>query len=317
MLQQEHLQQLLRQQQQGVLQQHQAQARLRTAAAPTEQQLHQQSQLVLQQQEQERQLTLLHQLVPPTHTVGRGGTDDPEGAMKLLLSLMPNALGQTQRMAPPPQPQQQQQQQQQQHFRYSDNNAPNFPVNASGSRNPEALARILAARGGTASLLPRAQVGPAVGHLGRGVVEAPDGSWGEPVAAAAVAATAATAGVPDNGHGRTVPRKRSVSSAEVEDRGSEPACGFYSQLGSHLPELQQFPPGADVRAVPSGPPGPPGAQGSPGGAADADTVPLVGIPPSVPPGSDLLPFLQGRRMQQIPQQQLQQLQRALESQRLE
>ncbi|CDJ46632.1 RRM domain-containing protein, putative [Eimeria brunetti] len=312
MLQHEHLQQILRQQQQGVLQQHQTQARVRTAAAPTDQQLHQQPQLVLQQQEQERQLALLHQLVP-THTVGRGGTDDPEGAVKLLLSLMPNALNQTQRIGPPPQ-----QQQPQQHFRYSDNSPSSFPVNAPGSRNPDALARILAARGGTASVLPRAQVGAAVGPLGRGVVETPEGSWGEPVAAAAAAA-----GVPESGHGRSVPRKRSVSSADVEDRGSGPACGFYSQLGPHLPELQQFPAGPDARGCPAGPPGhpgppgPPGAQGSPGGATDADAVPLVGIPPPLPSGNDLLPFLQGRRMQQIPQQQLQQLQRALESQRLE
>ncbi|CDJ40542.1 RRM domain-containing protein, putative [Eimeria tenella] len=307
-LQQEHLQQLLRQQQHMAVHQYQQpQPRVRTATNPAEQQAHQQSQLMLQQQqqqEQECQFTLLQQLVPP-HTLSCVGSEDPKETVKLLLSLMPNTLSQAQRMPPP---------QQQQVLRYGDNSNAAFPLNAPMSRNTDALARMLSARGGATPVLPRTQVGTTSGPLGRNVVDdAPDNSWGDAVANAAA---------PESGRGRSAPRKRSGSVADVEERGGGPTRGFYSQLGSHVSDFQQIPSSLDARGGTglSGMPGRLGPSGAPAATvspSDGETLPSVGIATSLSSGNDLLPFLQRRRMQQIQQQQLQQLQRALESQRLE
>ena len=302
-LQHEQLQQLLRQQQQMIVQQQQQQqARARAAAlspAPPEQQLQQQPQLFVhqrqqqQQQQQQQQLALLQQLLPAACALGRGGSApsaDPEEALKLLLSLIPNPAGQAHRLPLPPQ-------QQQQQFRFNDNSSSHFAVSASGSRDTDATARMRAARGGH-SVLPRSHVGGGApgGPTTRGVDEGTDGSWGAGAAAAASSESA---------RGRSAARRPSASSVETTDRGAVPGCGSYPHFDTHISEASPFTGGTGPRG------------GVPGGPTDAGTMPLVCNPPSLHSGSELLPFLQRQRMQQIQQQQLQQLQRALESQRLE
>ncbi|KAL8428475.1 hypothetical protein ACSSS7_007202 [Eimeria intestinalis] len=324
-LQHEQLQQLLGQQHQMLLQQfqQQPQARSRGAAAlpvpPEQQQPHL---LVQQQQQQQQQLALLQQLLPAACALGRGGSAlpaDPEEALKLLLSLIPNSANQAQR-----QPLQQQPSQP----RYGDasNNSSSssnagFAIGTSGSRERDASGRARTARVQGGAALPRgAPVGgpPCPLPVSRNVQElgATDGFWG---AAAAAAAAAASATPSESSRGRSAARRGSGCSGEVGDRGpafTSCGTGSYPHFDSQLSDTSQCSGASSARAGGGLPPSG-GLGGAPLDAAALHPVCATSPPAAHAGSSELLPFLQRQRMQQLQQQKLQQLQRALESQRLE
>lgn len=285
----EQLQQLLRQQQQLIVQQQQQQARSRgTAALPVPLEQQQQQQQVLAQQ-QLQQLALLQQLLPAACALGRSGSVPPadtEEALKLLLCLIPNPAGQTQRLPPS--------QQQQSQLRYVDGNDPTFSLGSSGNRDAETIARMRALRMGGA--LSGGQVGASGASGALGADETGDGCW----SAGGGAATS------ESGRGRSAARRGSVPSLDATDRGPAfPGCVSFPHFDSRPSEHLPCSAGTSLRG---------GA--SAGGSTDAGSVSAVCNAPSNS-GNELLPFLQRQRMQQFQQQQLQQLQRALESQRLE
>ncbi|KAL8269969.1 hypothetical protein Esti_006103 [Eimeria stiedai] len=324
-LQHEQLQQLLGQQHHMLLQQpqQQPQPRARGAAAlpvPPEQQ---QPQLLLQQQQQQQQqqLALLQQLLPAACALGRGGSAlpaDPEEALKLLLSLIPNSTSQAQR--PPLQQQPSQPRYGDTSNSSSSSSNSGFCAGTSGSREADALGRTRASRLQGGAALPRGlAVGGASGPLpvSRSAQElgATDGFWG---AAAAAAAAAASATFAESSRGRSAARRGSGCSGEMGDRGPAFAhcgTGSYPHFDSQLSDASQCPGASSARAGGGLPPA-----GGPGAPVDPAALhPVCGSsPPAAQAGSsELLPFLQRQRMQQLQQQKLQQLQRALESQRLE